>query len=582
MRMTRKGRKEDEAVEVGRWLKQGSGSLPALPPCMLAHIALVVTESCSFHLLWTFQRVLYRLRRTVPPLYHMASQREGGRRNTMVKEIKKICCIGAGYVGGPTCSVIALKCPNVTITIVDVNPYKIEQWNSEKLPIYEPGLDEVVKECRGRNLFFSTDVTKAIREADLIFISVNTPTKMYGAGKGRAADMTHVESCARLIAANAVGHTVVVEKSTVPVRSAESIAHILHANVRPDVSFQVNSPPFSSLFARRWSSLLDTLSPSRQVLSNPEFLAEGTAMQDLMEPDRVLIGGDDTESGWEAIRSLQWIYEHWVPRERILTMNTWSSELSKLVANAFLAQRISSINSISALCEASGADVSQVAHAVGKDSRIGSKFLEASVGFGGSCFQKDILNLVYVCESLSLPKVAEYWQQVLDMNDYQRLRFSQKIVSNMFNTVSNKRLAILGFAFKKNTGDTRESSAIYICRHLLEEGAQIHIYDPKVQEESIISELTPTGEDPKNTKKQVHVFHNAYEAISGAHAIVICTEWDEFKELDFKRAYESMLKPAFLFDGRKMLDHDSLLKLGFIVETIGKRIVRPMVRGPEH
>ncbi|XP_039287723.1 UDP-glucose 6-dehydrogenase [Nilaparvata lugens] len=470
--------------------------------------------------------------------------------------IDKICCIGAGYVGGPTCSVIALKCPNIQVTVVDKCKERIEQWNSNKLPIYEPGLDEVVAKCRGKNLFFSNDIETSIKEADLIFISVNTPTKTFGNGKGRAADLKYVESAARIIAEVATGNKIVVEKSTVPVRAAESIMTILRANHKPGVSYQI--------------------------LSNPEFLSEGTAIDNLLNADRVLIGGEETEAGLAAVEELCWVYEHWIPRNNILTTNTWSSELSKLAANAFLAQRISSINSLSAVCEATGADVSEVARAVGRDSRIGSKFLQASVGFGGSCFQKDILNLVYICECLNLPEVAAYWQQVIDINEYQKSRFSSKVIRSLFNTVTDKKIAMLGFAFKKDTGDTRESPAIHVAKTLLDEGAKLHIYDPKVDKSQIRKELThpSVSEDPDATMKAVAMFGDAYSATAGTHAIVICTEWDEFITLNYHRIYDGMMKPAYIFDGRNILDHDKLSKIGFEVHTIGKRMIRAGIKRP--
>lgn len=464
--------------------------------------------------------------------------------------IKNVCCIGAGYVGGPTSCVIAWKCPDINVHVVDISEMRIKQWNSDKLPIYEPGLEEVVKECRGRNLFFSNKVDEAIKAADLIFISVNTPTKTFGIGKGRAADLKYVESCARKIAEVSEGFKIVVEKSTVPVRAAESIIHILSANTRPDVSYQV--------------------------LSNPEFLAEGTAIENLLHPDRVLIGGEESDEGQKAIEALSSIYNRWVPKERITTTNTWSSELSKLASNAFLAQRVSSINAISALCEATGADVSQVASAVGQDSRIGPKFLQSSVGFGGSCFQKDLLNLVYISECLNLTQVAQYWQQVIDMNEYQRTRFSKRIVECLFNTVTDKKLCVFGFAFKKDTGDTRESPAIYVCSHLLEEGASLNIYDPKVSQEQILADLTDAAvtDKPERVTKLVNIHTDPYEAAKDTHAIVVLTEWDEFKTYDYQRMLKVMKKPAFIFDGRKVLDHSALIKLGFHAETIGKRFQR--------
>eukprot|EP00117_Sycon_ciliatum_P022277 scpid61199/ scgid19268/ UDP-glucose 6-dehydrogenase len=460
--------------------------------------------------------------------------------------ITKVCCIGAGYVGGPTSSVIALKCPSVTVTVVDYNKERIEAWNSADydLPIYEPSLVDVVRECRGRNLFFSTEVAKSIEEADLIFISVNTPTKTFGLGKGRAADLKYIESAARCIADYAHGPKVVVEKSTVPVKAAESISRILKANSRNGNCFQV--------------------------LSNPEFLAEGTAIKDLLNPDRVLIGGPQTEDGQHAVRCLCWIYEHWVSKSNIITTNTWSSELSKLAANAFLAQRISSINAMSAICEATGADVGEVAHAIGTDSRIGPKFLQASVGFGGSCFQKDVLNLVYLCEVLHLPEVAAYWQQVVDMNDYQRRRFSNRIIASLFNTVTDKKIAILGFAFKKDTADTRESSSIFVCQHLIDEGAQVVVYDPKVREASVRRDVNMVCSDPERVERLLTVSEDAYSAVKDAHAFVVCTEWDEFKTLDFQRIYDSMLKPSFAFDGRIILNHEQLRTIGFQVEVIGQ------------
>lgn len=459
-----------------------------------------------------------------------------------------ICCIGAGYVGGPTCSVIALKGgENVKVTVVDINQQRIDAWNSDELPIYEPGLDEVVKQCRGKNLFFSTDVPAAVKEAEIIFVSVNTPTKTYGVGKGCAADVRYIESCARTIAEHSESSKIVIEKSTVPARTAETLQKILQANCRDGITFDI--------------------------LSNPEFLAEGTAIQDLLEPDRVLIGGEQSERGQKAIDRLTEVYSFWVPRDRILHTNTWSSELSKLAANAFLAQRISSINAMSAICEATGADVSEVARAIGMDSRLGPKFLRASVGFGGSCFQKDILNLVYIAESLNLHEVADYWRQVVLLNDYQERRFSSRIVRCLFNTVSHKKICILGFAFKKNTGDTRESAAIYVTQHLLDEGASISIFDPKVKHEQIVRDLkSVSASDPGRVERLVTIEKDAYAAMNGAHAIVVLTEWDEFAEYDYAKVYETLPKPAFIFDGRLILDHAKLKEIGFQVEVIGKSV----------
>ncbi|MGE9294142.1 MAG: UDP-glucose 6-dehydrogenase [Puniceicoccales bacterium] len=450
----------------------------------------------------------------------------------------KICCIGAGYVGGPTMAMIAKQCPDIPVTVVDINQARIDAWNSDSLPVFEPGLDEVVREARGRNLFFSTDVDKAIREADMIFMSVNTPTKTYGVGAGRAADLKYIELCARRIAEVAESDKIVVEKSTLPVRTAESIRRIL-AGSGKDLKFQV--------------------------ISNPEFLAEGTAVEDLMAPDRVLIGGEESAEGDKAVQALVDVYARWVPRERILTTNVWSSELSKLTANAFLAQRISSINAISALCEATGANVDEVAHAIGRDSRIGPKFLRSSVGFGGSCFQKDILNLVYLCEHFGLPEVSKYWEQVVTMNDYQKRRFVDRMVSTLFNTVSGKKIAILGFAFKKDTNDTRESPAIDVCRDLLEEQANLAVYDPKVTAASIRQELALDEGD-----SAVEICEDPYEVVKGAHAVAILTEWDAFKELDWERIYKDMLKPAFVFDGRNILNLAELRKIGFEAHGIGQ------------
>lgn len=451
-----------------------------------------------------------------------------------------ICCIGAGYVGGPTMSVIADKCPHHRVTVVDMNPARIAAWNSDALPVYEPGLDDVVRRARGRNLFFSTAVDEAIRGADLIFISVNTPTKTYGADAGKAADLKYVELCARRIAEVATGPKIVVEKSTLPVRTAEAIKTILKSNAG---------------------------AATFEVLSNPEFLAEGTAVADLENPDRVLIGGESAA----AIARLVEVYSNWVPKEKILTTNLWSSELSKLTANAVLAQRVSSINAISALCERTGADIDEVARAIGTDSRIGPKFLKASVGFGGSCFQKDILNLVYLCEHFGLPEVAAYWHQVVVMNDWQKRRFAKKVVEKLFNTVSGKKIAVLGFAFKKDTNDTRESPAIAVCRDLLAERANLALHDPKVPASHIFGELGHADGDCDETgTRRVTVHTDPYAAVADAHALLILTEWDVFKALDYARIFAVMKKPAFLFDGRNILDLPALRRLGFVAEGIGK------------
>ena len=462
--------------------------------------------------------------------------------------ITNICCIGAGYVGGPTMAVIAQKCPHIKVTVVDLNEKRIAAWNDKdvnNIPIYEPGLSDVVAEARGRNLFFSTEVDKAIDEADMIFISVNTPTKTYGVGKGMAADLKYIELCARQIARVAKNDKIVVEKSTLPVRTASAIKEILE-HTGNGVNFQI--------------------------LSNPEFLAEGTAIEDLFAPDRVLIGGDTTPEGQKAIQALVDVYANWVPKDRILTTNVWSSELSKLTANAFLAQRVSSINALSELCEKTGADVNEVARAIGMDSRIGSKFLKSSVGFGGSCFQKDILNLVYIAKSYGLNEVADYWEQVIIMNDHQKRRFAKNIIKTLYNTVSGKKIAFLGWAFKKDTNDTRESAAIYVADGLLSEQATVAVYDPKVGEEQIQFDLNylETRSESEN-QKGVQVMTNAYDACKNAHAIAVLTEWDEFKTQDWQKIYDNMLKPAFVFDGRNILNKEELEKIGFIYQGIGSR-----------
>ncbi len=466
---------------------------------------------------------------------------------TNKKAITSICCIGAGYVGGPTMSVIAQKNPHIKVTVVDLNEQRIADWNDTdltKLPIYEPGLDEVVAEARGRNLFFSTDVDTAIGDADMIFISVNTPTKTYGSGKGMAADLKYVELCARQIARVATTDKIVVEKSTLPVKTAQAIQNILD-NTGNGVSFQI--------------------------LSNPEFLAEGTAMRDLAVPDRVLIGGDiASEEGKAAIQALVDVYTSWVPETHILTTNVWSSELSKLTANAFLAQRVSSINSLSELCEATGANIQEVAKAIGMDSRIGPKFLQASVGFGGSCFQKDILNLVYIATSLGLQEVADYWHQVIIMNNHQRTRFAKNIVKTLYNTVAGKHIAFLGWAFKKDTNDTRESAAIYVADMLIDEQAHIKVYDPKVSNLQMQSDLNYLNtRSDKDNKKYLVTEIDPYAALNGAHAVAVLTEWDEFIDFDWQRIYDNMQKPAFVFDGRNILDKESLETIGFVYSNIG-------------
>jgi UDPglucose 6-dehydrogenase len=452
---------------------------------------------------------------------------------------KNILCIGAGYVGGPTMAMIAAKCPQYRVTVVDIDEEKIKRWNNGPLPIYEPGLDEVVEEVRNVNLFFSTELEKGIQEAEIIFVSVNTPTKTFGQGAGKAADLQYWEKTARQILANSNDSKIIVEKSTLPVRTAKAMERILNEKSK-GIHFEV--------------------------MSNPEFLAEGTAIQDLENPDRVLIGSRETPEGIEARQKIVEIYANWVPRERIIESNVWSSELSKLTANAFLAQRISSINSISALCEKTEADIDEVAYAIGTDSRIGPHFLKASVGFGGSCFKKDILNLVYICENYGLERVAKYWESVVEINKWQETRFIRNMLNSMFNTVAGKRIALFGFAFKANTGDTRESPAIFVSRGLLEERAQVIISDPKA--------LDNAKKDLEDVKDEIVFEVDPYKAAEGAHAIAVLTEWDLYRELDYERVFKSMVQPAFIFDGRNILDHSRLFEIGLNVFPIGKTPLR--------
>ena len=450
-------------------------------------------------------------------------------------EVKNICCIGAGYVGGPTMSVIALKNQQLTVTVVDINKDRIDAWNGplDSLPIFEPGLSEVVKETRGKNLFFSTDIDSAIKKAEMIFISVNTPTKTYGEGKGFASDLTYIEQSARHIGRVANTDKIIVEKSTLPVRTAEKIKEVLEAESR-NYKFEV--------------------------LSNPEFLAEGTAINDLLNPDRVLIGGDETESGKKGVDTLVSIYNSWLPKERILTTNVWSSELSKLAANAMLAQRVSSINSLSALCEKTGANIDELSKAIGMDSRIGPKFLKASVGFGGSCFQKDILNLVYLSRYYGLEEVANYWHQVVKINEYQRTRFAIKIIEGLNGTVNQKKITILGWAFKKDTNDSRESPAIYITQKLIEEGAIVHIYDPRITKNQIIEDMSFLWESLKIPKKTQRNFLkniicdlNYLKSFEKSFAVAIITDWDQFKDFNWDKLTKMMMKPSKIFDGRNLL-----------------------------
>lgn len=449
---------------------------------------------------------------------------------------KKILCIGAGYVGGPTMAMIAHQCPQYKVTIVDINPNRIAQWNSDTMPIYEPGLDELVKSTRNRNLFFSTDIEQGIRENDIIFVSVNTPTKTFGTGAGMAADLQYWEKTARQILEHSTSPKIIIEKSTLPVRTALAMERILNTTQ--------NSVRFD-------------------VLSNPEFLAEGSAINDLMNPDRVLIGSRETKEGLKARNALVEIFANWVPREKIITSNIWSSELSKLVSNAFLAQRVSSINAISALCEKTEADVSEVAKAVGADSRIGSRFLNASIGFGGSCFKKDILNLLYLCRHYGLDDVADYWEGVVRINNYQQERFVRNMLTAMFNTLAGKRICLFGFAFKANTGDTRESPAIYVTKRLVEEQAEVVITDPQALKNARI--------DLADVQGKVLFVEDPYEAAKCCHAIAIMTEWALYGNLDYNLLYRNAEKPAFIFDGRNILDSQHCFEVGFNVYPIGKR-----------
>ena len=423
--------------------------------------------------------------------------------------VKSICCIGAGYVGGPTMAVIALKCPEIKIVVVDKNKEKINLWNGDlnKLPVFEPGLKEIIANVRGVNLFFSTDIDTAIDESEIIFMAVNTPTKTKGEGAGMAADLTYVELCAQDIARVSKSDKIVVEKSTLPVRTAEKIKKILTTNGN-GVNFEV--------------------------ISNPEFLAEGSAIEDLFKSDRVLIGGDKTPSGQKAVKKLVDIYSQWIPKEKIFTTNVWSSELSKLASNAMLAQRISSINSLSALCEKTEADIQEVSKAIGMDHRIGPYFLNPSPGFGGSCFQKDILNLVYLCQFYGLHEVADYWHQVLKINNYQRDRITNKIMEVIEGSI-NKVVTVLGWSFKKNTNDSRESSSIYITFNLLKKGITVNVYDPKVKYQRIISDLenliSENNEKNINIKRNLNIYNSIDESIADSELIVVLTEWDEFKSI---------------------------------------------------
>ena len=454
-------------------------------------------------------------------------------------KIKNICCIGAGYVGGPTMAVIALKCPEIKINVVDTNLKKIRCWNTKdlnKLPVFEPGLSKIISKTRNKNLFFSTKVEKAIDEADMIFMAVNTPTKTSGKGKGMAADLRFVKKCAMQIAKFSSSDKIVVEKSTLPVRTAEKIKDVLKKENK-NLNFEV--------------------------LSNPEFLAEGTAIKDLFKSDRVLIGGDNTESGKIAVNSLVEIYNKWIPLDKIITTNVWSSELSKLASNAMLAQRISSINSLSAFCEKTGAKIDEVSNAVGKDHRIGPYFLKASIGFGGSCFKKDILNLAYLCQYYGLMEVADYWLQVIKINDYQKTRFSKKIIDYMRKN-KLKNVAILGWAFKKDTNDSRESAAIDVGFNLLMKGARLTIYDPMVNQNKILNDLTTyfkikNIDFNKKIKSKIFICSSIDQAINTSDVAAIITEWDQFKDYNWNKL--SLIKYYMIFDGRNIIDENIKTKL---------------------
>ena len=463
-------------------------------------------------------------------------------------KISNICCIGAGFVGGPTMSVIALKCPEIKVTVVDINKEKIKQWNGDlnNLPVYEPGLSEIVSKVRNSNLFFSTDIDKAIKEAQMIFLAVNTPTKESGEGKGYAADLTYIENSAKHLAKVAKSDKIVVEKSTLPVRTAERLKEVINANKNENVNFEI--------------------------ISNPEFLAEGTAINDLFKSDRVLVGGDNTNSGKNAVNALVNIYKKWIPSNKILKTNVWSSELSKLVSNAMLAQRISSINSISAICEQTGANIEEVSRAIGMDSRIGPHFLKSSIGFGGSCFKKDILNLVYISKLYGLNEVASYWESVVDINYYQTERFGQKIISIM--PTKNSILTILGWSFKKDTNDSRESASIYLAKKILSKGYRIKIYDPMVNKikihDDIMSLIEKENDKIELLNDQIQIFDSPYEALKDSNICAICTEWTEFMDFEWTEIYKLMSKPSWIFDGRNILEKTKLEKIGFKTFFIGQ------------
>ena len=466
-------------------------------------------------------------------------------------KISNICCIGAGFVGGPTMAVIALKCPEIKITVVDKNKSKIDRWNGplDNLPIYEPGLSEIIKEVRGKNLFFSDNVPHAINSSQMIFLAVNTPTKTQGEGAGMAADLQYVEASAKEIAKNSTSNKIIVEKSTLPVRTAEKIKEILSDN---------------------------SLNIEFEVLSNPEFLAEGTAINDLFKSDRVLIGGDQTETGINAMEALIKIYSRWIPKNKIYTTNVWSSELAKLASNAFLAQRISSINSLTPLCESTGANILELSKAIGLDTRIGKKFLMPSPGFGGSCFKKDILNLVYLLRFYHHYESADYWEGVLKINDYQIDRISKRIINEFKNKNQDSKISILGWSFKKNTNDSRESPSIYLVKSLLVHGFNISVYDPKVSHENIITDLKNLMEGEGLNVKKINEYTsrltiniNSNDSLKEASVIVILTEWDEFANYNWHGIYNNCSEQVKIYDTRLILDREKILKIGFELYQIG-------------
>ena len=480
-------------------------------------------------------------------------------KNLENSPIKKICCLGAGYVGGPTMAVFADKCPYLEVTVLDINEERIKEWNNanlDRLPVYEPGLKDIIKRVRGKNLFFSTEIESVISESQMVFISVNTPTKTKGFGAGYASDLKWVEASARQVARYSRNHTIVVEKSTLPVKTAQLIKDILKKSVNESTQ-KLEQNTFS-------------------ILSNPEFLAEGTAINDLENPDRVLIGGDDLYS----INLLRTIYKNWVPEDKIISTNLWSSELSKLTANAFLAQRISSINSISAICEVTGADIREVSRAIGKDSRIGSKFLESGPGFGGSCFKKDILNLVYLSEYFGLTEVARFWEEVVNINTWHQSRITKIVVEKLFGSISQKKIVVLGFAFKANTNDTRESAAIKICKDLIMEGAELVIHDPKVNPLQIENDLQIKPSSEINCQNENYLnnqlgnwrFSNNLNVFEHAHAVLVLTEWEEYKTIKWDYVVKKMVKPAWVFDSRSIVNVDLVKKAGFNLWRVGDGI----------